>query len=609
MMKNERLGLAIIGASLAVIGIVIGLLFEYQRASLQSHIQTQGAGLMRLLSGMPYDRLAYMEQSEGILQLLKHVQGSNFAYGAIADKNGQPLKYVTAQNTSVPPAGFSQEPAGWIGDRLLNNPEDGRPIREFHAPIISSGELLGYVRAGYFEPRYAIDMAKGSFFATLALPIFLLTTLFYLLVRRETAPLHILDTWLRGHLDVRNYQDIDPKISGGSRDLIDHFNRFIHSIGNRIRELESTQSNLLLSTNVLSYKRAKIESVLQAFPDAIVMLDESGIVTYANAKVEPLLGINAQALMGRKLDEWRENGDLPTFFQAYQNHSAVFGRSNAMEFSPTQAPDKHIHVSASPLLSPNDTSTLMGSLVVFRDITSQAMDEKARGEFVAHLAHELKSPLNVLRMYSEMLLGEDGRKEEFRVEAVNIIHDEVDRLAALIANLLNIHKIETGNLALNLQRVKLLDLLQDAFDSVSRLGQEAGLDFRLKLPHKLSPLSIDKDLFRIAINNLLTNAIKYNRPAGSVILSAEETADAILIHVRDTGIGISQEDQPRVFEKFFRVGGDAIGNASGHGLGLPLAKQIIEMHRGRLTVESQPNIGTEFTIQLSKTHRLVQEGI
>ena len=145
--------------------------------------------------------------------------------------------------------------------------------------------------------------------------------------------------------------------------------------------------------------------------------------------------------------------------------------------------------------------------------------------------------------------------------------------------------------------------------SSARAGREKGIDFTLNLPHEISPVALDKNLMRIAINNLLTNAIKYNNPNGTVTLQAEETDTAILISVKDDGIGISSEDQENIFLKFYRSVDDEVRSRTGHGLGLALAQDIVHLHHGELHVVSKPGEGAEFTIELKKDSGLLKKAI
>jgi signal transduction histidine kinase len=217
---------------------------------------------------------------------------------------------------------------------------------------------------------------------------------------------------------------------------------------------------------------------------------------------------------------------------------------------------------------------------------------------MAHVAHEIKAPLNVVSMYGESLLGEQAGSLDYRTEASNVISDEVERLATLVNTLLSIARIESGAVAIDRQRVRLQDFLEDAVTAVSRTAHTKSLQFLVDVPKDVNPIYVEKELFRVAINNLLTNAIKYNRDRGEVTVSVEEVGGQLCIRVRDTGIGISETDLPHIFDKFYRSDDAEIQKRSGHGLGLSLAREIVGLHGGVIEVESAPGEGTEFSIVL-----------
>lgn len=166
-----------------------------------------------------------------------------------------------------------------------------------------------------------------------------------------------------------------------------------------------------------------------------------------------------------------------------------------------------------------------------------------------------------------------------------------------------------GSMSIERTRVKLRDLLQDAFDSCARAGREKGIDFRLDLPREISPVALDKNLMRVAVNNLLTNAIKYNAPGGAVSMTAEEGEQTVRVLVKDNGIGISPADQERIFDKFYRSEDEAVRQRSGHGLGLSLAREIIQLHHGTLKVNSTPGAGSEFIIEFNKEANLLKQAV
>jgi PAS domain S-box-containing protein len=607
--KSERLGLLMIGSSLVVISVIIGLIFHYQKNVRRSQIREQGLGLARLLSSLPYDQLVTPGTNRGLLQVLQHKQThSDFAYSAIVDTDGVPIAEGVSPGTIVPAVTFVGKPSTQLSEQILESSGDGRKVRDFCAPLVAAGEVVGYVRIGYFEPGYAVGMEQVPFFASLALPIFLLAPLFYLLVRREIRPLSEVNRQIQTQLETGQFQSVEINASGELHEFIERFNSFARRAEDHIHELELKERRMLTSAKVLSYQKAKTDSALEAIPDAAIVLDETGAVSFANSKVQIFLGVDPNEIEGKKPHEWCEDEDLLAFLGRYNGNSTPRRNTEPVEFSSANAPDKKLAASGYPLFSPRDASAVFGTLVVCRDVTAEAMAKQARSEFVAHVAHELKSPLNVLAMYGETLAG-GGNDEQARVEAINVINDEVERLATLVNNLLNITKIEMGSVSLDRQRVKLPDLLRDVFESVGRSGKAAGMQLALDIPPEMSPVSLDKGLFRIAVNNLLTNAIKYNRPNGQVVLHGEETRGEIKISVRDNGLGIAPADLARIFDKFYRSEDEQGREKSGHGLGLPLARDIVELHHGKIEVRSEPEKGSEFAIRLRKNVELVQEAI
>ena len=183
----------------------------------------------------------------------------------------------------------------------------------------------------------------------------------------------------------------------------------------------------------------------------------------------------------------------------------------------------------------------------------------------------------------------------------------MERVNALINNLLSIARIEAGAVNLNRRLTRLRDLVTDAYNTAER-GAPESMRFRLEMAPDVSAVNIDKDLMRVALNNLLSNAVKYNREDGEVVVGIDENAERVRIFVRDTGIGIAPEDQASVFKRFVRVQSAETESRAGHGLGLALGHDIVELHHGRLVLESTPGQGSEFSIVLPKTPLLMREG-
>lgn len=596
-LKNIRLGLLMIAASLVVIAIIGGLIYQHQIKLHQGETRVHGVALTRALSGAEYSQLVPGSDKSSLMRSLVNVQNNgDFAYVIIVNLAGEKLSEITSAGTLAPAATMPAEPFAWFGEHNLASPGDGRQIREFFAPVMKDGQLAGFARAGYYKKPGNILSNQVSSLGLMALPIFLLTALSYFLIRREIKPLGQLSEKMEQASLSYGVQVATPAHDRNLGDFIQRFDQFIQLVQSRVHQTDMESVSTQTATHLLAYKQEKAESALNAIPDAVLVIDNACIPTFANQKLETVLGVSRDDIIGRQPQEWCGNKEVLAFLMRFKS-SPLTMRSTGIEYVPESNPDRRISVSAFPLFSPRDRKTLFGMLIVFRDVSKEYIAKQAGTEFVSHVSHELKTPLNTLSAYSELLLDHASLTETELVDAVNVIHNEVERMSGLINNLLNISKMETGTLQLARKRVKVHDLVQDAFDSMSSNALGKGVELELNIPPDLGSVRLDKDMFRIAIDNLLSNAIKYSNPGGKVTLGARNLDDGQMqISVRDQGIGITPEECEKVFLKYYRVNNSETASRSGHGLGLYLAKQIIELHHGAITVNSELGKGTEFII-------------
>lgn len=586
-----------IAASLVAIALVGWFLYQYQNHVQEEKTRIQGVAITRALSSAQYSELVAAGGLPTLMRGLVSVQGNdNFAYGVAVDLAGKKLYETTSAGTIAPAATMPREPFAWFGEHQVTSPGDGRQIREFFSPIMKDGEHAGFVRVGYYR-QPASSMSNQVFiFGLMALPIFLLTTLSYFLIRREIRPL----AQLSDKMDQasRAYGAAASASLQGQDlgDFVQRFDQFIELVQSRVRQLDQATVSTQVSTRLLSYRQEKAESALNSIPDAILVIDEACIPTYSNQKLEHVLGVKRDEIIGKQPSQWCKNKEVLAFLMRFKS-AAPATRLLSMEYVAQDNPDQRISVAAFPLFSPRDRNTLFGMLVIFRDISKEYLAKQAGVEFVARISHELKTPLQTIAAYSELLLDQVSLPESEKVDAVNVIHGEVQRMAGLINNLLNISKMESGTLRLERKRVKLHDLMLDAFASMRNNALGRQIELELAIPPDLGSVRLDKDMFRIAVDNLLSNAIKYSNPGGRVTVSAGLLENGQMeVKVQDRGIGISSEDCNKVFTKYYRASNDGAEARSGHGLGLYLAKQIIELHHGTIKVASELGKGTEFVI-------------
>jgi signal transduction histidine kinase len=601
-MKNNRLGLILVMSSLAVIAVVVGLLLQRQQAADARHLREQGLGMVRSLAALPVALLAPGPGEPGVLNtVLAYRDNPDFGYAALTGADGRNLAEAASPGTLVP-AGAAIPALAGFGERVVRSPDNGRPIHEFFGPVASLDGKVLQLRLGYFQPQSYFSITDMPFYALIALAVFLLVPLIYLVFKRELAPLTALGDQLR-QLTAAQGQALVPA-DQDVRDLAGKLNAYLDQASARIRDLERDSMAGVAHGRLLEYGSHKMQAVLQCLPDGLLVLDPAGDITFASGKIEPLLGVPVGDVLSQPVDAWCRDPELRAMLGRFRGAGGDSRSQATIEFNPVNVPDKRLWATAQSLQG-DAKGMRFGALVVLRDATREHLARQAGNDFVAHVAHELKSPLNVIGMYGEML-ADTGDDETLRVEAVNVIQDEVERMTALVSNLLNVSKLEMGAMRPERHRVKLDDLLRDAWQHARTRAEAKGIRLELQVPRDIAAVAIDKDLFRIALNNLLGNAIKYNQAGGSVVLAAEEAGSDVVISVRDSGIGMAAQDVARVMEKFYRVAETGENARGGHGLGLYLAKQIVELHHGQLTLESELGHGSTFAIHLTKMPALAE---
>ena len=224
-----------------------------------------------------------------------------------------------------------------------------------------------------------------------------------------------------------------------------------------------------------------------------------------------------------------------------------------------------------------------------------------QSDLIAEFVHELRTPLASLSTATYLLLRPEMSREQSD-QIVNNIHNETLRLNSLASSFLDLARLESGRVQFRKTRFSSADLVYEVRDVMISKAQETDIQIRVDLPTDMPLLEADRDKIKQVLINLVSNAIKYNRPNGSVILLGDFTEDEISITVQDTGLGIPEDAIPHLFQKFYRVQ-EHEGKASGTGLGLSICKKIVQGHAGRIEVKSKMGVGTSFNIFLPRSPR------
>jgi two-component system, OmpR family, phosphate regulon sensor histidine kinase PhoR len=239
-------------------------------------------------------------------------------------------------------------------------------------------------------------------------------------------------------------------------------------------------------------------------------------------------------------------------------------------------------------------------VLVLHDITELRRLERVRRDFVANVSHEFKTPLTAIQGFAETLLGGALDDNDNRRRFVEIIREHAARLARLTDDLLTLSRIEAGKLELRMQPVSVTDLVEMCAQTTQMKADQKKLTLEFDVRPNLPPVRGDASRLAEILQNLLDNAVQYTQPGGRVTLRADVAPGArqAAISVSDTGIGIPQHEQQRIFERFYRVDAARSREVGGTGLGLSIARHLAEAHGGRIEVQSEAGKGSTFTLFL-----------
>jgi signal transduction histidine kinase len=247
-------------------------------------------------------------------------------------------------------------------------------------------------------------------------------------------------------------------------------------------------------------------------------------------------------------------------------------------------------------------------VVTIEDITQARLADASRRSFLAQAAHELRTPLTSIQLYAEGALGQGADVSKGIAESLNVINEEARRLAQIVSQVLSIAEIEAGSLRLRRDDLRLDALFTQLKSEHKGPAAEKKIRLVFDLPPKLPVVKADRDKVAMALHNLMGNALKYTPEGGSVTVTATLDAGVLRVDVTDTGIGISPEDQGRIFQKFCRANDPRVAEITGSGLGLAIAREVVRLHGGDIQVQSELDHGSTFTLTLPIVEEVTDHG-
>jgi len=335
---------------------------------------------------------------------------------------------------------------------------------------------------------------------------------------------------------------------------------------------------------------------IDALWQGVVILDYRGSILHANGAASVLLQAKRDSLVGSPMSSMIKD---PEAIEAIEQ-VIKGGSSGRLVVEIDRSSGEGSAESGGVLrlslrsLRGDDGGT---ALAVIEDVTQQRVADKARNTFVANATHELRTPLTNIRLYVEEAVDAEGN-EAVRGKALNVINSEARRLERIVSDMLSVSEIEAGSMTLRESDVRTDALLEELERDFEASAQEKGIELKFDLPPKLPVLTGDRDKIAMALHNLVGNAIKYTPAGGVVDVKVSDADSTFRVEVKDNGIGISEEDCQRVFEKFYRARDKRIKHVTGSGIGLSLAREVVRLHGGEIEVDSEIDEGSRFTLSL-----------
>lgn len=394
----------------------------------------------------------------------------------------------------------------------------------------------------------------------------------------------LVSRWVTGPLQylterIRNWQ--------GNETSLDSIQSRKDEIGLLAQAFSAMANELRSQIEALATERVQFDAVLEYMTDGVVIVDAEGKVRLMNPAAERLFEGRPGGSVGKSLIEVVRHHQLVDLWQKSLNNDRQYNLT--LEMTPNRS---FVQAIATPL-----GGTLKGNvLLVIQDLTRVRRLETVRRDFISNVSHELRTPLATLKALTETL--QEGALEDplMARRFLEQMDKEIDNMTQLVRELLELSRIESGKVPLNRQPISPSVLLENAASRMRLQAERVGLTLEVLTNPELPMVLADRERIEQVLINLLHNAIKFTPPGGRIELGAQRRDGEVVFYVKDTGVGISPEALPRIFERFYKA--DQSRSGGGTGLGLSIARHTVEAHGGRIWAESEVNRGSTFFFSL-----------
>ena len=347
---------------------------------------------------------------------------------------------------------------------------------------------------------------------------------------------------------------------------------------------------------VITAEKSKMESMVESMTEGVIMIDERSEVVVLNPQAKRMLGFGlTEEVASKALDGKMRRVGLYEAFQESQEKKRLIVKEIVI-------PGKESLVLRSDIAPvKNAEGEIIGIVTILRDVTKEKEIDRMKTEFISTVSHELRTPLTTMKEFTSIISDEiPGKLTTDQKEYVDIIKGNIDRLARLINNLLDISKIEAGRAELKKTLVDITNLASSVVSTLKPEAEGKHIEFKTVFPASKIDVYADPDKIVQAFTNLIGNAIKFTKENGKITVGIKDMEKEVEYSVADTGVGIASENLSELFTKFQQFGRTAGAGTKGTGLGLVITKELVELHNGRIWAESKPGKGSKFIFTLPK---------
>ena len=444
----------------------------------------------------------------------------------------------------------------------------------------SGATYIIYTRLDASDMQTSLNETSRTITIAVALALLLAAIMGYVFAQTLTGPILALTKGAKSLAEGDMSQSLKVKSTDEIGQLTSSFNYMASELAKNMSEI--------------SREKNRLEILLHNMSDGVISFDKDGDLMLANAAAANMLDVEKMEM------------NFTDFIRKFDINSSVYlDMGNEPSKKVTFPVGKQfINANFSPYY--DKKGEIEGLVVVLQDITEQKKLDDMRKEFVANVSHELRTPLTTVKSYTETLLDGAMEEEELAKEFLTIINSEADRMAFLVRDLLQLTRFDNKQVRLDMTEIEMNDFLSMTVRQ-NKIHAEAKNQVLSFEPYEhMVVVHGDRDRVGQVVNNIVTNAIKYSLEQATIRIFITEDDQYFKVNVKDTGMGISREDLPRIFERFYRVDKARSRAMGGTGLGLAIAKEIMETHGGRLTAESEYGKGTTMTMWFPKERPILE---